>query len=87
MSKRQSKGTEKPKRGRKASEDKILSNGLYQSQWARIQSDAKAEGIDAAVFLRRTVNWFYTAKEQQAERQEAEYAHIVKFNKLQKAKE
>ena len=84
MKKRQLKGIEKPRRGRKPNTEKIVSNGLFKSQWEQIQCDAKAENIEAAVLHRRIVSWYYTAKQQQAERQEAEYTHVANFQKLLK---
>jgi hypothetical protein len=73
------------RRGRKLNtRGEILSNGLYKDQWERIQSDATKQEIDAAVFHRRIIDWFYTAKEMQAERQNGDYAQEGNFKKLPK---
>lgn len=75
----------KKRRGRNPNPNgKILSNGLFERQWNLIQKDAQTQGVDAAVFQRRIVDWFYTAKEQQAERLTGVYANEMEFKKLSK---
>lgn len=85
MAQAQKKAQEK--RGRKSSERKILKNGLYEDQWARILADAKLEGSNEGVkVLRRIVDWYYTAKEQAQERLDGSLVHKESFEKLKKEK-
>jgi len=72
----------KERRGRKPNPNgKILSNGLFVRQWNRIQKQAVAEGVDAAVLQRRIIDWYFTAVDQQ----EGLYSHKPEFEKLSKA--
>ncbi len=69
-------------RGRKRNPNgKIISNGLFQHQWKKIRSDAISQGIDSAALLRRIVDWYYDAKEQQ----EIGSYPEEEFKKLEKA--
>ena len=68
-------------RGRKPNpRGAIVSNGLFEEQWAKIQSDAKVQGIEGAVLLRRVVDWYYDA----LEKQDGKYSQTAEFEKLPK---
>lgn len=71
-------------RGRKKNPNgNIVSNGLFDWQWERICKDASKEGLDGgAVKLRQIVDWYYTSKQLIAEREDGDFTHIDKFNKL-----
>ncbi len=81
--KKQRNPSELETRGRKRNpRGPILPNGLFKEQWARIQKDASAQGIDSAVLQRRIVDWYYDA----LEKQDGSFSQEVEFEKLEKAK-
>lgn len=67
-------------RGRKANPRKIQHNGLFEDQNERIKLVAGKEAVDAAIILRRIVDWYFDAKEVQ----EAKFASEQEFQKLEK---
>jgi len=68
-------------RGRKPNpRGTIVSNGLFEEQWAKLQSDAQSQGIEGAVLLRRIVDWYYDA----LEKQDGKYSQKAEFETLPK---